>query len=91
MEKDTKEFNENELENIMGGVPYEYGYDKSSKLVGKTSEDELTLDDMTKVIGGIPYEYAANMASENSELYRDEQITALNQEANQTSEKGRSR
>lgn len=50
------ELNENDLDNIIGGIPYEQAVEKQSDFFKRTkpSSDELTEEQLESVIAGVP-------------------------------------
>ena len=51
-----KQLNENDLDNIIGGIPYEQAVEKQSDFFKRTkpSSDELTEEQLESVIAGVP-------------------------------------
>lgn len=55
------ELNENELEGIVGGLPYEDAVQKQKDFFEKTAsnkQQELSENELEGIIGGLPYERA---------------------------------
>lgn len=69
------ELNENELESVLGGVPYEYGKDSLNKVKANESLSESELE---AVIGGVPYE----TGKEAAELLKDAKRRIIASDAN---------
>ena len=73
------ELSEKELDEVLGGVPYE-GVTKKIPNIETSSNEELSFDELKNAKAGYPYEHAINDALNNKDLYRKEHIEKLKQQ-----------